>query len=231
MVCQRPEAPRSELRQRRLNGDVTEWDRDGKIINHDSYIDGKCLIKSVKWYTLGQKHFEGSNLHATGMPEATYDWWNSMILTANMPADVADQQQGIWTEWYPSGNKKAEGQYDRGIATGRFTWWYENGQKQAEGDFENGLKNGVWITWHANGLKESMSEYQADKLVGKLMKLDHQRQACRSRQPEPAAATAAKPAEHHAEGDAWPLQPLRQSQRRQDDLIESGSGPVWPRFV
>jgi antitoxin component YwqK of YwqJK toxin-antitoxin module len=152
-----------------LNGDVTEWDREGKIINQDTYIDGKCVVKAVKWYTLGQKHFEGNYLHATGMPEATYDWWNSKIVTANTPADVADQQHGTWTEWYPSGNKKAEGHYDRGIATGRFTWWYENGQKQAEGDFENGLKNGTWITWHANGLKESMGEYRANMLVGKAL--------------------------------------------------------------
>ena len=152
-----------------LNGDVTEWDREGKVTSQNTYIDGKCLVKAVKWYTLGQKHFEGSYLHATGMPEATYDWWNSTIVTSNAPADVADQQHGTWTEWYPSGSKKTEGQYDRGTATGRFTWWYENGQKQAEGEFENGLKNGVWLTWHANGLKESMSEYQADKVVGKPM--------------------------------------------------------------
>ncbi len=152
-----------------LNGDVTEWDREGKVISQNTYIDGKCVVKAVKWYTLGQKHFEGNYLHATGMPEATYDWWNSKIVTANTPADVADQQHGTWTEWYPSGNKMAEGQYDRGVATGRFTWWYENGQKQAEGDFENGLKNGAWITWHANGLKESMGEYRANMLVGKLL--------------------------------------------------------------
>lgn len=152
-----------------LNGDVTEWDRNGKVINKNTYIDDKCVVKAVKWYALGQKHFEGSYLHATGMPVATYDWWNSAIITASEPADVPDQQHGTWTEWYPSGTKKAEGQYDRGAGTGRFTWWYENGQKQAEGEFENGQRTGIWLTWHANGLKESMSEYQADKLVGKPM--------------------------------------------------------------
>jgi len=152
-----------------LTGDVIEWDRDGKIINKNTYVDGKCVVKSVKWYTLGQKHFEGNYLHATGMPDATYDWWNSKIVTATIPADVPDQQHGIWTEWYPGGNKKTEGEYDHGVAIGKFTWWYENGQKQAEGDYENGQKSGVWTTWHANGLKETQAEYKVGKLVSKLM--------------------------------------------------------------
>ena len=150
-----------------LNGDVLEWDREGKIVNQNTYIDGKCVVKAVEWYTLGQKHFEGNYLHATAMPEATYDWWNSKILTSAAPAAVADQQHGIWTEWYPGGNKKTVGEYDRGVPVGKFTWWYENGQEEAEGDFEAGQKTGLWVTWHSNGLKQSVVEYKAGKLVAK----------------------------------------------------------------
>ncbi|MGO9112475.1 MAG: hypothetical protein ACLP9L_24860 [Thermoguttaceae bacterium] len=152
-----------------LNGDVLEWDRDGKTVNQNTYIDGKCVVKTVGWYTLGRKRYEGTYLRASNMPEATYDWWNSTItMSANVPA-VADQQHGLWTEWYPSGNKKTAGEYDRGVAVGKITWWYENGQEQAEGEFEAGQKNGTWITWHPNGLKESLAEYKAGKPASKSL--------------------------------------------------------------
>jgi len=150
-----------------LNGDVLEWDGDGKTLNQNTYIDGKCVVKTVGWYTLGQKRYEGTNLRASNMLEATYDWWNSKIVTSASTPAGPDQQHGVWTEWYPSGNKKTEAQYDRGVPVGKITWWYENGQEQAEGEYEGGQKNGTWITWHPNGLKESLVEYKAGKRVTK----------------------------------------------------------------
>ncbi len=152
-----------------LNGDVLEWDRDGKIVNQNTYLDGKCVVKTVGWYTLGQKRYEGTYLRASDMPEATYDWWHSKIATSASAPAGPDQQHGAWTEWYPSGNKKTEGQYDRGVALGKITWWYENGQEQAEGEYEAGQKTGTWTTWHPNGLKESLVEYKAGKRVTKML--------------------------------------------------------------
>jgi antitoxin component YwqK of YwqJK toxin-antitoxin module len=171
-----------------LNGDVREWDRDGKTVNQVTYIDGKCVVKTVGWYTLGQKRFEGSYLRASTMPEATYDWWNSKLATSASAAAAPDQQHGAWTEWYPSGNKKTEGQYDHGVAVGKFTWWYENGQEQAEGEFDAGQKNGAWITWHANGLKESLGEYKAGNLVTRWLHWSADGKLVESREGQEAAA-------------------------------------------
>ena len=139
-----------------------------RSLNQNTYIDGKCVVKAVGWYTLGQKHYEGTYLRASDMPEATYDWWNSKIATCRRRRRPGPEH-GVWTEWYPSGNKKTEGQYDRGVAVGKITWWYENGQEQAEGEFEAGQKTGTWITWHPNGLKESLVEYKAGKPVSKTL--------------------------------------------------------------
>ena len=146
---------------------MLEWDRDGKIVNQNTYLDGKCVVKTVGWYTLGRNTTRGLTSARPNMPEATYDWWNSKIATSANAAAGPDLQHGLWTEWYPSGNKKTEGQYDRGVAVGKITWWYENGQEQAEGEFDAGQKTGTWITWHPNGLKQSLVEYKAGKRVTK----------------------------------------------------------------
>jgi antitoxin component YwqK of YwqJK toxin-antitoxin module len=155
-----------------LNGDVQEWDRDGKLATQNNYIDGKCLVKTTGWYTLGQKHFEGYYLRASGMPQPSYDWWNSKVTTAAAPPAGPDQKHGLWTAWYRNGNKQIEAQYEHDVPIGRFTWWFENGQKEAEGEYEGGRKVGTWVTWHPNGLKESVGEYNSGKLAGRLMHWD-----------------------------------------------------------
>jgi antitoxin component YwqK of YwqJK toxin-antitoxin module len=150
-----------------LNGDVQEWDREEKLLSRNTFVDGKCLVRVVGWHALGQKHYEGCYLRAQNLPEATYDWWNSKVTTVAAPKGGADQQQGVWTSWYPNGNKETEAQYDHGARIGKFKWWYDNGQNQAEGEYEAGQRNGVWITWHPNGLKETMGEYKDGQLVSK----------------------------------------------------------------
>lgn len=150
-----------------LNGEVFEWSPDGKIVSQNSYIDGKCVVKKVGWYTLGQKRYEGTYLCASNMPEATYDWSNTKIATSASAPAGPDLQHGSWTEWYPGGNKKTEALYDRGVAVGKIIWWYENGQQQAEGEYENGVKSGTWTTWHPNGMRQSLAEFKAGKPVTK----------------------------------------------------------------
>jgi antitoxin component YwqK of YwqJK toxin-antitoxin module len=149
-----------------LDGDQLEWSRDGKVIEKNTYVDGRRLTSAVGWYTLGQKHFQGYYLCIVKMPEATYDWWNGTVATDSNTPSGKDLQHGQWIEWYRSGAKKTEANYDHGVATGKVIWWYENGQKQAEVDYEAGVPNGVWITWHPNGLKESQAEYQNGQIIG-----------------------------------------------------------------
>ena len=168
-----------------LNGNVQEWDRDGKPVDQNTYIDGKCLVKSVGWYTLGQKHFEGCYLRAQSIAEPAYDWWNSKVTTAADPTTGPDQKHGAWIAWYRNGNKKTEAQYDHDTPAGKFTWWYENGQKEAEGEYDAGKKTGVWTTWHANGLKESQGEFKDGTLASKWLHWDAEGKLVESRDAKP----------------------------------------------
>ncbi len=65
----------------KLDGDVLEWSQDGQLTNKTNYVDGRQLVKTVEWYTLGQKHFEGCYLRVPKMSEPTYDWWKETITT------------------------------------------------------------------------------------------------------------------------------------------------------
>ena len=172
----------------KLDGEVTEWSQDGKPVGKTTYIDGKAPVRMVGWYTLGQKRYEGSCLRTSDIPDATYDWWNGIVHTANSLPNAADQKHGTWIEWYPNGKKKLEAQYDHNVAVGKFTWWYENGQKQAEVEYSAGVLDGMWITWHANGLKESQAQHRNGELVDKWLHWNADGKLIEVRDPTQATA-------------------------------------------
>ena len=176
----------------KLDGEVLEWSQDGQLTNKTNYVDGRQLVKTVEWYTLGQKHFEGCYLRVPKMSEPTYDWWKETITTVAAAPAGEDQKHGAWMEWYRSGNKKTEAQYDHNVAVGKFTWWYENGQKQAEVGYQMGVLNGTWTTWHTNGLKESQAEYRNGELVDKWMHWDADGKLVEMRDPSKATPENAK---------------------------------------
>src|SRR5687767_8613504 len=41
-----------------------------------------------------------------------------------------EKRNGLWTYWYPNGNKWSECEYKEGLKHGRTTVWYENGKKR-----------------------------------------------------------------------------------------------------
>jgi len=69
-------------------------------------------------------------------------------------------------EYWPNGQKIAEGHFKDGNPDGRWTQWYENGQKQAEGYYKNGKQEGLETWWHENGQKHRERHYKNGKLEG-----------------------------------------------------------------
>ena len=72
---------------------------------------------------------------------------------------------GMWTYWFPNGQKKEEGNPVSSDSTslaflndGIWTFWHANGQMKETGTYINGEKDGPWTEWYDNGqvkLKES----------------------------------------------------------------------------
>jgi len=152
-----------------IDGELLEWNRDGKLVAQSTFIGGRYLAKEVGWYALGHKHFEGSYLRASNVPEPAYDWWTGTATAAPATQTVEDQKHGVWSSWYRNGNKQVQGKFDHGVPIDKFTWWYENGQKQATGEYQGGKQCATWITWHPNGLKESQVTYIDGKRFGTYM--------------------------------------------------------------
>jgi antitoxin component YwqK of YwqJK toxin-antitoxin module len=150
-------------------GELHEFDDHGNLYRKATFVDGRVLMHKVDRYASGQKYYEGWVLLPGTDGSVTFDWWNGTAEAAAGSDTRGEQKHGLWTAWYPNGQKEAEGEYREDVPTGKFVWWYENGQKQAEGTYAEGQENGTWITWHSNGLKESQAEYLAGQLSGKWL--------------------------------------------------------------
>src|SRR5262245_55961344 len=58
---------------------------------------------------------------------------------------------GKFTEYYESGQKFAEGEYDNGVHNGTWTFWYDNGQICKVVTFDKGRANGKWDVFREDG--------------------------------------------------------------------------------
>jgi len=61
---------------------------------------------------------------------------------------VAD---GFYREFYPNGQKFAEGQYKNGRQVGTWSYWHDNGQEHRTATYKDGQPDGRWEVHNADG--------------------------------------------------------------------------------
>jgi antitoxin component YwqK of YwqJK toxin-antitoxin module len=61
------------------------------------------------------------------------------------------KKNGLYREWFKTGQLKHKGNYINGKDEGEFFWWYENGQLSWKGKRLRGKNIGLWRGWHENG--------------------------------------------------------------------------------
>ena len=91
-------------------------------------------------------------------------WDNGQIKALGQITD--GMKDGLWTEWYESGNKLTEVNYKAGKMDGITTLWHENGKKQSESKYKDGKHNGPWKHWYENGQKKGEGNFQDGKPNG-----------------------------------------------------------------
>jgi uncharacterized protein len=72
---------------------------------------------------------------------------------------VNDEMDGLWVNFFDTGQKKSAGVYNSGLEEGSWIYWYLNGEKMSEGKYLRGEKTGIWNDFHANGKIKSTATY------------------------------------------------------------------------
>ena len=74
-------------------------------------------------------------------------------------------KNGIFTEFFNSGKKKAEVNYLMGVKNGVETEWDVDGQKVKEASVKNGSLNGILREWNPNGSLKTEIQYDNGNIV------------------------------------------------------------------
>ncbi len=82
------------------------------------------------------------------------------------------REDGAWTWWYPSGERREQGTLDHGRRAGEWTQWYPNGQRRSRGDrawdaaAQSSPRAGAWTFWYENGVVLGHGLYRAGRREG-----------------------------------------------------------------
>ncbi len=162
-----------EYAANQLDGEVTEYQADGKVLSRERYMSGRKLVLQVEFFDSkkeGQKKSEGWVLTPRDLTKHNYDWWNGVAVINVLGREGEVQKHGTWTWWHANGQRQMEGRYEENQPVGKFSWWYPNGQKQLEGEYVTGRQTGRFTWWHMNGQKQCEGQYAVGEQTGKWLR-------------------------------------------------------------
>ncbi|MCF8224967.1 MAG: hypothetical protein K9J30_03725 [Bacteroidales bacterium] len=114
------------------------FDEQGRLVFSGGYRDGKPLgihrffdkegnvIKSFVYNVRGNRVSEGI-------------------------VDMQGNRDGTWTDFYDTGEIRAEGIYNQNRKTGTWNYYYKNGNLEQTGNFINGRNDGKWMWYYPSG--------------------------------------------------------------------------------
>jgi antitoxin component YwqK of YwqJK toxin-antitoxin module len=86
--------------------------------------------------------------------------------TAAFYYELGNKRNGLYKEWYETGQLYEEYTRIDGKRNGLYKVWYENGQLKEECSFKNGLVDSLWKVWYENGQLEIERTCKDGKLNG-----------------------------------------------------------------
>jgi antitoxin component YwqK of YwqJK toxin-antitoxin module len=175
-----------------IDGYVRMYDVNSKLLDDETYQQGRKVALKVKYDDAGKIKWEGIYLQSQVVIDSPDDWWNAKPVTYTTtnkniakketatsrlrnpqaregdPIAIAEREvkHGRWIAWHSNGQIRVEGTYDHGIPEGQFTWWYPNRQKAAVGNYRKGQKHGLWVWWHENGQKSVNGQFTDGQMSG-----------------------------------------------------------------
>ena len=82
--------------------------------------------------------------------------------------DEDGKRQGLWKEFYTTGELKSEGYYIDSKQDGVWKFYFENQKIEVEGKYRNGKKEGTWYWYYANGAILQEENWSGGKLDGEF---------------------------------------------------------------
>jgi len=172
-------------RNDKKDGYFKEYDAEGNLISTTKYKDGilepepaelaKLDIKR-DYYPDATEKFRGS--YNKGVPEGVHRFYDERgkinnskifrrgILVGEGIYDEEGVKQGVWKEYYETGEPRSEGKYENGVRVGEWKFFFRNGKTDQKGKYIKGKPEGEWKWFHENGNPRREETYSKGKEDG-----------------------------------------------------------------
>ncbi len=124
-----------------FTGIAQRYDRAGKVVQMDSFVDGLRHGPSKIWFPNGQLSYE-SHFEEGKRQGETRSWWVNGNLRSQATF-VADKQEGELLSWYATGEKYKRHNYHNGQPVGLQRAWRKNGKLYENFEVRGGRTYGL----------------------------------------------------------------------------------------
>lgn len=171
------------------NGYFKEYSVDGSLLTIVKYVDG-VLIKDAEEVVnpdIKKEYYPGGQLKKAGsfkdnIPEGPlreYSEDGEIISTtiyskgkiiATGRDDGTFMKQGLWKEFYETGELKSIGKYINGKKIGDWKYYFSNGKTEQAGVYiKNGKPDGEWVWYYSDGDTLMVQNYSEGLLNGRFI--------------------------------------------------------------
>ena len=113
----------------------------------------------------GRKEGLFRNFDEEGKPTTAAIYRNNTMVGSGAVSE-AGAMTGPWTEYYTTGEKRAEGEYLAGKKEGLWTFYHRTGEVEQKGHYQDGLAQGNWKWFYAGGELHREENYRKGREDG-----------------------------------------------------------------
>ncbi len=155
-----------------LNGIYKEFDKNGNLKLSLYYENGSIkegvtddddkIIQKDEFYQSGNVKFTGSYLNnkpigihryydEEGVVTRSEEYNSDGVLIGKGVVDLEGFRDGMWTNFYETGEVKSKGSYTDGKKDGIWEFFYKSGKIEQKGNFKDDKYNGSWFWYNEDG--------------------------------------------------------------------------------
>ena len=167
-------------------GIFKEYDAQGNLKNMEKYdldvvlpdAEEATLLQLRNTYHANGKVASIGSYSKDGKKEGLFREFNDLgrptdaaiyrngVLMSQGAVSEAGALNGPWTEYYATGEKRAEGSYLDGKKDGPWTFFHRGGEVEQRGNYKDGLPQGVWKWFYATGELHREENYRKGREDG-----------------------------------------------------------------
>jgi TonB family protein len=141
---------------------------EGQTLTDTMYFNNsweQCTKEEARYYRTINMDLSGDFMfHVTD-----YYLSGQVQMTGTYRSIRPDDREGIFTWYYPDGQKQEECQYKNNMLHGLYQEWYKDGQSKIRQSFNEGFPDGPMKTWRQDGTLQLDVQYSKGEKHGFFM--------------------------------------------------------------